>query len=184
MILRETLNQVTDVELKNSISNSKCALNENAKSMMIIFRGIEKGLKVDVGVAHPMPHGQEKTDWQIEHIYPQSDKSPGKKWLEDYITTEETINLLDKLNLNGETEINNIFDGFEKQRGKKLTDPVIRYLVTNHFDKSSYGDFGKDFAMFLLKNGYIGRKVEYCENGQDICYIVFDPSIIEIISKG
>ena len=83
MILRETLNQVTDVELKNSISNSKCALNENAKSMMIIFRGIEKGLKVDVGVAHPMPHGQEKTDWQIEHIYPQSDKSPGKKWLED-----------------------------------------------------------------------------------------------------
>ena len=108
----------------------------------------------------------------------------GKKWLEDYITAEETINLLDKLNLNGETEINNIFDGFEKQRGKKLTDPVIRYLVTNHFDKSSYGDFGKDFAIFLLKNGYIGRKVEHCENGQDICYIVFDPSIIEIISKG
>jgi hypothetical protein len=83
LILRETLNQVTDIELKNSISNSKCALNENAKSMMIIFRGIEKGLKVDVGVAHPMPHGQEKTDWQIEHIYPQSEKSPGKKWLED-----------------------------------------------------------------------------------------------------
>jgi len=103
----------------------------------------------------------------------------GKKWIEDYITYDETLRLLKSLNK--ENEIDTIFDGFEKQRGKKLSDPVIRYLVTSNFDKSTYGDFGKDFAEFLLKNGYVGRRTEGCKEGT--CYIVFNPDIIQILNK-
>ena len=105
-----------------------------------------------------------------------------KKWLNDYITYDEVVELLGAISSDTD-EINNLFNEFEKQRGKKLTHDVIRYFVTKYFDNNTYGDFGKDFALFLMNQGYVGRRVEFCENGKDTCLIVFDASIIHIMDK-
>ena len=107
---------------------------------------------------------------------------PGKKkWLDEYMTEEETLELLQALG--HPEEISKIFQGFDRQRGKKLTTDIISHLVLGYFNRSSYGEFGKDFALFLVDNGYVGRKVKYCEEGEWTCIIVFDTSIIQIVDK-
>jgi len=106
----------------------------------------------------------------------------GKKWLDDYLTYDDALKLINNLGVNGEEEINNI-DWTAKQKGKVSSMPFILYVVPKYFNGSTAGWFGKDFAEFLMKNNYIGRKVPYCDHDYT-CWIVFDPSIIEIISKG
>ena len=98
------------------------------------------------------------------------------------IMMDDAKKLLNNLGVNGEEEINNI-DWTAKQKGKVSSMPFILYVVPKYFNGSTAGWFGKDFAEFLMKNNYIGRKVSYCDHDYT-CWIVFDPSIIEIISKG
>lgn len=77
--LKTNLKQPTDAELKDLISSSEFATNQNAKAVACILRGIER--QMSGSSAHPLPHGNASGSWTIEHIYPQNDSNPGKEWL-------------------------------------------------------------------------------------------------------
>jgi len=70
-----------DTHLKSVIKTSPFATNENAKAVGIILQGIERQIRREN--AHPMDLGAGGSDWQIEHIYPQSSNDPGQAWLND-----------------------------------------------------------------------------------------------------
>jgi hypothetical protein len=69
------------VHLKGLIKTSGFASDENAKAVAMILRGIERQIRKDT--AHPMESGVGASDWQIEHIYPQSSGGPGNEWMTD-----------------------------------------------------------------------------------------------------
>jgi len=71
----------SDAHLKGLIKISGFATDENAKAVAMILRGIERQIRRDT--AHPMESGVGASDWQIEHIYPQSAGGPGNEWMAD-----------------------------------------------------------------------------------------------------
>lgn len=71
----------TDTHLKSLIKTSTFATNENGKAVGIILQGIERQIQKEN--AHPMELGAGSSNWQIEHIYPQSQNDPGAAWLSD-----------------------------------------------------------------------------------------------------
>jgi len=80
-LIRESFRQPSDSELKNLITTSQVATDINASAMGVILRGIERQIRKTS--AHPLKAGAGSTDWQIEHIYPQSASGPGAGWLRD-----------------------------------------------------------------------------------------------------
>jgi hypothetical protein len=71
----------SDDHLRNLIKTSPFAKDENNKAVGLILQGIERQIRKDV--AHPMVLGAGGSDWQIEHIYPQSPNGPGEDWTSD-----------------------------------------------------------------------------------------------------
>jgi hypothetical protein len=80
-LLRDSFRQPSDAKLKNLITTSQVADGANSSAMGIVLRGIERQIRKTS--AHPLKAGAGSKDWQIEHIYPQSDNGPGAEWLKD-----------------------------------------------------------------------------------------------------
>jgi len=71
----------SDSYLKNVVASSPFANDQNAPAVIQILRGIERQMRKDV--AHPLNSGVGESDWQVEHIYPQSPNGPGREWESD-----------------------------------------------------------------------------------------------------
>ena len=80
-LLRESFRQPDDAKLKNLIQTSQVATDANAAAIGIVLRGIERQIRKTS--AHPLKAGAGASDWQIEHIYPQSANGPGSEWQKD-----------------------------------------------------------------------------------------------------
>jgi hypothetical protein len=121
--LSKKLRQPTDVKLKNVISHTTCATDENSAAMLSILRGIERQLRKES--AHSIPQGTEPSTWQVEHIYPQSQKSPGDAWLTDLKGWKYTKDNYDQLkftlgNVTALTALANQQIGQKSFKDKKL----------------------------------------------------------------
>jgi len=81
VLLRESFRQPDDAKLKNLIQTSQIATDANASAIGVILRGIERQIRKTP--AHPLKAGTGPSDWQIEHIYPQSVNGPGADWQKD-----------------------------------------------------------------------------------------------------
>lgn len=81
LALSKKLRQASDSKLKNVVAHSTCATDDNSAAILSILRGIERQIRKES--AHSLPQGKEPATWQVEHIYPQSMKSPGDAWLTD-----------------------------------------------------------------------------------------------------
>jgi hypothetical protein len=79
--LKTKLRQQSDSTLKNVITHVTCAKDDNSAAILSILRGIERQHRKES--AHSIPQGSAPAAWQVEHIYPQSQKSPGDAWLSD-----------------------------------------------------------------------------------------------------
>jgi hypothetical protein len=79
VVLRESFRQPDNAKLKNLIQTSQFATDANAAAVGIILRGIERQIRNTS--AHPLQAGAGPKDWQIEHIYPQSENGPGSEWM-------------------------------------------------------------------------------------------------------
>jgi len=79
--LRTKLRQQSDSVLKNVIAHVSCAKDDNSAAIISILRGIERQLRKES--AHSIPQGSAPAAWQVEHIYPQSQKGPGDSWNSD-----------------------------------------------------------------------------------------------------
>ena len=79
VVLRESFRQPDNAKLKNLIQTSQFATDANAAAVGIMLRGIERQIRNTS--AHPLQAGAGPTDWQIEHIYPQSENGPGSEWM-------------------------------------------------------------------------------------------------------
>ena len=80
-LLRDSFRQPDDAKLKNMIQTSQVATDANAAAIGIVLRGIERQIRKTS--AHPLKAGAGASDWQIEHIYPQSANGPGSEWTKD-----------------------------------------------------------------------------------------------------
>jgi Protein of unknown function DUF262/Protein of unknown function (DUF1524) len=80
-VLVGKLRQPSDSQLRNAIGHVSCAKDENSAAILSILRGAERQLRKES--AHSIPQGTLASLWQVEHIYPQSSKSPGEVWLSD-----------------------------------------------------------------------------------------------------
>jgi uncharacterized protein with ParB-like and HNH nuclease domain len=80
-LLRDSFRQPDDAKLKNLIQTSQVANDANASAIGIVLRGIERQIRKTS--AHPLKAGAGASDWQIEHIYPQSENGPGAEWIKD-----------------------------------------------------------------------------------------------------
>ena len=81
VLLRESFRQPDDAKLKNLIQTSQIATDANASAIGVVLRGIERQIRKTP--AHPLKAGIGASDWQIEHIYPQSVNGPGADWQKD-----------------------------------------------------------------------------------------------------
>jgi len=95
LALSKKLRQPNDAKLKNVIAHTTCATDENSAAMLSILRGVERQLRKES--AHSIPQGKEPATWQVEHIYPQSQKSPGDAWLTDLKNWKYTKDNYDQL---------------------------------------------------------------------------------------
>jgi hypothetical protein len=93
--LSKKLRQASDSKLKNVVAHSTCATDDNSAAILSILRGIERQIRKES--AHSLPQGKEPATWQVEHIYPQSIKSPGDAWLSDLKTWSLTKDNYDQL---------------------------------------------------------------------------------------
>jgi|694.fasta_scaffold40101_1 hypothetical protein len=80
-LIRESFRQPKDADLKNLVPTSQVAVDANAPAMAVVLRGIERQMRKTS--AHPIQTGVGPSDWQIEHIYPQSENGPGPEWIRD-----------------------------------------------------------------------------------------------------
>ena len=81
VLLRESFRQPDNAKLRNLIQTSQVANDSNAAAIGIVLRGIERQIRKTS--AHPLKAGAGASDWQIEHIYPQSANGPGADWQKD-----------------------------------------------------------------------------------------------------
>jgi len=79
--LKTKLRQQSDSVLKNAIAHVSCAKDDKSAAIISILRGIERQLRKES--AHSIPQGSAPAAWQVEHIYPQSQKGPGDSWTSD-----------------------------------------------------------------------------------------------------
>jgi hypothetical protein len=78
LALKTKLRQQSDSVLRNVIAHVSCAKDDNSAAMISILRGIERQIRKES--AHTIPQGSAPAAWQVEHIYPQSQKGPGIGW--------------------------------------------------------------------------------------------------------
>lgn len=83
-LLKNSFRQPSDADLRNLVISSQVAVDSNSSAMGIILRGIERQIRKTS--AHPLRTGRGPSDWQIEHIYPQSENGPGPDWIKDLKT--------------------------------------------------------------------------------------------------
>jgi len=79
--LKTKLRQQSDSVLKNVIAHVSCAKDDNSAAIISILRGIERQIRKES--AHSIPQGSAPAAWQVEHIFPQSQKGPGDSWNSD-----------------------------------------------------------------------------------------------------
>jgi uncharacterized protein with ParB-like and HNH nuclease domain len=84
VLLRESFRQPDNAKLRNLIQTSQVATDANASAIAVVLRGIERQIRKTS--AHPLKAGAGASDWQIEHIYPQSANGPGAEWQKDMET--------------------------------------------------------------------------------------------------
>lgn len=80
-LIKGSFRQPKNTDLENLVPTAQVAVDANASAMGVVLRGIERQIRGTS--AHPLQTGIGPFDWQIEHIYPQSDNGPGPEWTRD-----------------------------------------------------------------------------------------------------
>ena len=97
-LIRGSFRQPKNEDLKNLVPTAQVAVDANASAMGVILRGIERQIRKTS--AHPLPTGVGPSEWQIEHIYPQSENGPGPEWIRDLKSWNNKNNKIDPADYN------------------------------------------------------------------------------------